>query len=144
MIQEARSLIGPDAFDACQVTHRRGQASPTPPAQLQRLMMLADYALETATKMGAQRPWQMPVWPIVELQTVIAVLQRWQHHPAWSALVSALPSEFEHTVAHLVMASYLVDAGNGVGIGKPVGRVGMKVPDMWVQAGFEQTSRPGG
>lgn len=134
MITEARTLVGPHAFDACQAKHRKGQASPTPPAQPHRLMMLADYVLETARKMEAPRPWQMPVWPIVELQTILAVLQRWQTHAAWSGLVSALPTEFEHTVAHLVMASYLVDAGNGVGIGKPEGMVGVKVPDMWVQA----------
>jgi hypothetical protein len=134
MVENVRNLVGSQAFDACEATHRRGQVSPTPPLQSHRLMMLADYVLETAGKMEAAEAWEMPVWPVIELHTIIGILERWRHHPVWPALRAVLLSEFEHTVAHLVMASYLVDAGNGVGIGAPEGRIGVKVPDMWVQA----------
>src|SRR5205085_319306 len=44
----------------------------------------------------------------------------------------SLASEFEHTINHLVVASYLVDSNNGVGIGRPEG-AGVKVPDVWIQ-----------
>ncbi|MBC3504204.1 hypothetical protein HU761_22730 [Pseudomonas sp. SWRI59] len=43
------------------------------------------------------------------------LLRRWQHHPLISLLSKASIVEFHHTIALLVTASYLTDAGNAIG-----------------------------
>jgi hypothetical protein len=63
----------------------------------------------------------------------VALFDRWRNHPAWPELVRSLvtPAEAQHAVMLLVTVSYLVDAGNGVGI-VTQDSSGRRIADLWV------------
>jgi len=66
--------------------------------------------------------------------TTVSVFDRWKHHPAYARIVSSLQNgdAVQHAVTTLLVASYLVDAGNGVGVVDDNG-LGGRIPDVWVR-----------
>jgi hypothetical protein len=71
---------------------------------------------------------------LAELVTTASVFDRWQRHPAYARIVSSLQNgdTVQHAVMTLLVASYLVDAGNGVGVVDEAGLRG-RIPDIWVR-----------
>ncbi len=116
---EAADLLG-DSYTKLRAADRRGQSSRTPPAKRHRLVELVSYAEDAADSMerASNRPIDLDGDRLSELITTTALFQRWRHHPAWPKLVATLSTatEGQHTVMLLASASYLADAGNGVGI----------------------------
>ncbi|MCH7343433.1 hypothetical protein LZ017_08585 [Pelomonas sp. CA6] len=65
------------------------------------------------------------------LHTLLGLLPRWQHHERFPAIRAALLSEFNHSMAQLIAASYLAEAGNRIGFGEPRAGGG-RSPDMFI------------
>ncbi|MCA1707887.1 MAG: hypothetical protein LC808_33275 [Actinobacteria bacterium] len=129
------ALLG-DRHEKLLAGHMRGLASPTPPRTPNRILELVDYARKTAVALEEHvEPDRLELDGdlMSELWATVSMFHRWRFHPAWSALVASLtnPTEVQHSVMTLLVASYLVDSGNGVGIvtdGAP-GRIS----DLWAQ-----------
>ncbi len=66
------------------------------------------------------------------------MMRRWRHHPNWQAVARSLASgeDPHHTLILLNVASYLVDANNGVGIHDDP-REDL-IPDMWVEPNLDE------
>lgn len=130
------ALLG-DRYEKLLRSHRRGLASLTPPGIQHRLVELIDYAKTTAVAIAEHDdpdPLDIDGDLITELMTTVTLFHRWRFHPAWPALVASLtnPTEVQHSVMTLLVASYLVDSGNGVGIVENEQLQG-RVPDLWAQ-----------
>lgn len=128
-------LLG-DRYPRLVAADERGRASPTPPRRRHRLIELIDYAEVAASLLEQRRGAEQVELDgnlLSELFTTTALLRRWRNHPAWPRLVDTLASdtEVQHTVMVLAVASYLVDAGNGVGI--VVDDAGSRVADIWTE-----------
>jgi len=56
------------------------------------------------------------------LFAILGVLERWSQNIAWPTILNSLldPTLFVHTVLVLVVASYLVDAGNDLALERPL------------------------
>lgn len=129
------TLLG-DRYEKLLCGHRRGLASPTPPRIQHRLLELIDYARTTAVAMAehvGSDPLDIDGNLISELWTTVTMFHRWRYHPEWTALVASLtnPTEVQHSVMTLLVASYLVDSGNGVGIVR--NEMQGRIPDLWAQ-----------
>jgi hypothetical protein len=135
LASQAKDLLG-EEYAALQTADRRGQASPTPPPRRHRLIDLIAFAEDTATAIetfGAATATTVDANRLAELVGTVAMFARWRNHPAWPELVHSLSTQTEgqHALMLLVIASYLVDAGNGVGI-VPHGMKG-RISDIWVE-----------
>jgi hypothetical protein len=132
---QAKGLLGA-RYSPLLAADRRGLASATPPPQRHRLVELIAFAEDTAavleTSDGATRV-EVGGDRLSELVATVALFDRWRNHPAWPELVRSLvtPAEAQHAVMLLVTASYLVDAGNGVGI-VTQDSSGRRIADLWV------------
>lgn len=89
-------------------------------AQLQR--SVADGVLDLNAADGSA---------LATLHSLVGLLPRWQHHERFAAIRAALVSEFNHSMAQLLAASYLADAGNRIGFGQPAPGGG-RSPDMFI------------
>ncbi len=135
LASQAKDLLG-EEYTALQAADRRAQASPTPPLRRHRLIDLIAFAEDTATAIetsGDTATTTVDANRLAELVGTVAMFARWRNHPAWPELVHSLSTQTEgqHALMLLVIASYLVDAGNGVGI-VPNGGKG-RIPDIWVE-----------
>lgn len=127
-----------DRLASLTASDARATKSPTPPGQRQRIIELISFARVTADAFY-NAPGQTPP-PVdvdgellAELTSLIGMLDRWNNHPAMPDLLATLSHQTEpqHTLMLLVIASYLADAGNGVGL--YFGETPGKVADMWLQ-----------
>jgi hypothetical protein len=77
---------------------------------------------------------------LAESITVLTVARRWRNHPAWLGLRASLTSESEppHTIMLLTVASYLVDANNGVGVHVNTSRQNATTADLWIEPDLSQ------
>jgi uncharacterized Zn finger protein (UPF0148 family) len=133
LAEDLVALLG-DRYGKLLAGHQRGLASPTPPRTPHRLLELIDYARKAAVALAEHvEPERLDLDGnlISELWTTVTMFHRWRFHPAWPSLVASLtnPTEVQHSVMTLLVASYLVDSGNGVGI-VTVGPPG-RIPDLW-------------
>lgn len=115
---------------------RRGISSSTPPSRRHRLMELIELAEESAQRLesnGESVTINLDGDGLAELVATVSVFDRWQHHPAYPRLVDSLQNqdEVQHAVMTLLIASYLVDAGNGASVVDDDGVRG-RIPDIWV------------
>lgn len=134
--QALASLLG-SAYEELRAADRRGQLSRTSPPRRHRLMQLDDFLEHTANALESLRPTSRLIIDgdaLGEVMAITSLLDRWRNHPAWQRLVNTLrdANELRHTITVLILASYLVDAGNGVGIvfQASAGRVA----DLWLQS----------
>jgi hypothetical protein len=132
-----RSLLGVD-YERLEMSDARGRRSRTPPATRHRIIELERFAADTATRLGAwdgHSRFNLNGDLVAEAITALTFPNRWQHHPAWPALRATLASESEapHTVMMLTAASYLVDAGNGVGVYVTTSRQNVSTADLWIE-----------
>jgi hypothetical protein len=65
------------------------------------------------------------------LQIVLVVLSRWQHVDRFPAIQAALLYEFHHSIAQMVFATYMADAGNDIGFSAPH-KEGGRSPDLFI------------
>lgn len=56
----------------------------------------------------------------------------WGHHPRFALTASTLAASFLHTVPQLIVAAYLYEAGNRVGLATS-GEKGTPIPDLYVR-----------
>lgn len=136
--RELIDLLG-QRYLKLQATDLRGRQSPSPPKNRQRVIELISFARETAAALERRSPLGNVALDgdmLSELITMTAMLKRWRHHPAWSSIIQTLSHETEplHSLVLLTVASYLVDANNGVGL--HLETAGGKVPDMWLAPGL--------
>lgn len=129
-------LLG-ERYEPLDAADQRGLRSSTPPARRHRLIELIKFAEDAAQRLesGAiPATIDLDGDALAELVTTVSVFDRWQHHPAYARIVSSLPNgdAVQHAVTTLLVASYLVDAGNGVGIVDDDG-LGGRIPDIWVR-----------
>lgn len=134
---QLRDLLG-DGYESLRGSDDRGRRSKTPPAYRHRILELIDFASDAAAEVGGDRNGRLGEIDgnlLAEALTVLAVTRRWQHHPAWPTLRASLASDGEapHTTMLLTVASYLADAGNGVGIYTNSVHQRASTADLWVE-----------
>lgn len=131
----AVALLG-DQYDALVEADKRGRSSPTPPTRRHRMIELIQCARRAATQLDQRQPGAgiaLDANVLSELVTVVTLFRRWSKHPTWCKLVTTLghETELQHSLMLLAVASYLVDAGNGVGV---VGEEGTgRIADLWTE-----------
>ena len=135
LADELQKLLGRQ-YDKLRASYERGRSSPTPPTEVHRLVHLIDYAREVSARLARHdgtSTLTLDADLICELLITRDVFRRWRNHPEWPALVQALasPLNVQHNVMTLAVASYLADAGNGVGL-VPSPASG-RIPDIWIQ-----------
>jgi len=130
LASEASALLG-ERFSHLKAADVRGRLSPTPPARRHRLIELIDDALATAADLD-QGGRIVNSDYLSELSTCVSLFRRWRHHPAYQHLLKTLTdgAEVQHTIMLLAVASYLSDAGNGVGI--VFRQSNQRIPDLWL------------
>jgi hypothetical protein len=135
MASDAERLLGSRAVGLI-AKDERGRKAKTPPRRRHRVVELWTYTREVADEMDRsdKPPGALAVDKFSELTTMLTMFDRWRHHPAYSALIASLADgiEVQHTVMLLVVASFLADAGNGVGLvtGKAAGG---RIADLWIE-----------
>ncbi len=135
LVARAVHLLG-ERYDRLRASDARGQSSPTPPARRNRLIELISYAEEAAHALEMQTPDKtvaLDANKLSELYAIVDQFERWRNHPAWPQLVVGLANETEvqHSFILLVIASYLRDAGNGVGL--VFEEASGRIPDLWIE-----------
>lgn len=120
LAQKAIELLG-DEYEKLAASDCRGLLSPTPPPRRHRIVELIAHAQNLAevysnTGSGLAKPADAVL--LTELMAIVGLFDRWKNHPAYAQLLATLKSDVDvpHTVMTLAVASYLADAGNGVGI----------------------------
>jgi hypothetical protein len=80
-------------------------------------MQLLDAVQAGITSFVAGEP-TLDAVAIGELHLALTVLERWKDNPSWPSILRTLenPTDFRHAVVSLTAASFLIDAGNDVGI----------------------------
>lgn len=137
-----RDLLG-DEYESLRDSDEKGRLSKTPPAARHRILELIDFARDSAARcqdLDPRRPVEIDGNLLAESLTVLAVAWRWRHHPAWPVLRASLASDGEapHTTMLLTVASYLADAGNGVGIHTNTARQKVSTADIWLEPDLSQ------
>lgn len=112
LIDKVRSSVG-DSFDQLLFSDALGQKSATPPKQRNALAETIERVRDCARELEKPSPSIDPR-SIVELQSLVTVLNRWSGHPLWPEISAGLANEYCHTVITLSAASFLEDAGNSV------------------------------
>lgn len=135
-------LLG-DEYERLEQADARGRLSRTPPASRHRLIELIDFVRTTANALRSRESSahiDLDGDLLAEAVTVLAAASRWGKHSAWPALQAALASDAEapHTVMLLTVASYLVDADNGVGLHVNTSRQHVSTADMWIEPSLDQ------
>lgn len=142
MADDICALLGDD-YERLEMADARGRRSKTPPPNRHRLIELIEFARRAAdelSKWDGAGQISLDGNLLAESITVLAATRRWRHHPAWPTLRSSLASETEppHTVMLLTVASYLVDANNGVGVHVNTSRQNVATADMWIEPDLSQ------
>lgn len=137
-----QSLLGIE-YDRLHEADARGLRSPTPPRSRQRLVELIEFARAAARDLAdwdGRGGVSLDGNLLAESVTYLSAAQRWRNHPAWPAMRASLASETEppHTIMLLTVASYLVDANNGVGVHVGNSRQNVAIPDMWIEPALGQ------
>lgn len=136
--ESLKSLLGED-YGPLEDADRRGRQSPTPPKSRNRLVELVEFARETAELLGEGGPGlELNGDLLSESIAVLAMASRWGNHPAWPSLRKSLVSEAPHTIMLLTVASYLVDANNGVGVHVSESRQNQTTADVWIEPDLSQ------
>jgi hypothetical protein len=134
MASKAAELLG-DRYADLLAVDEKGRKSETSPLRRHRLIELITYAREAADEMDAkdEQPMNLDADSMSELSQTITLFDSWRHHPVWPELVSTLADETEghHTVMLLGVATYLADAGNGIGLVTHSDGDGARIPDLW-------------
>jgi hypothetical protein len=136
LASDAAGLLG-DRYEDLRKRDRHGQSfKSTPPSRRHRLIELIAFAKEAADRMEQAEPdgsVELDGNQLSELVATVSLFVRWRNHPAWPLLVKTLSSitEGQHSVMVLNVASYLVDAGNGVGLVFKEGKG--RIADLWVR-----------
>lgn len=131
----AIDLLG-ERYAALLEADERGRASATPPLRRHRLVELIEYVHEAAELLArGPRGGELTLDGnlLSEFITLVSLFRRWSNHPVWPRLVTSLLNETEvqHSVMLLAVASYLADAGNGIGL---VGDTeGGRIADLWAE-----------
>jgi hypothetical protein len=120
VLTEVENLI-PELLDRIRPTYERALASPTPPRTTHRLLRLMDRVEASAESLRDDDVSRLDHLALHELRAAVQLLKRWQKDPAWPDLVASMkePTNYEHTMVTLAMASMLTDTGNGVGLQRP-------------------------
>jgi hypothetical protein len=126
----AQSLLGERYADLIAKDERRRNSA----TQRHRLTALLTYAREAADalELAAGGPMALDGDLLAELAMTLSLIDRWSNHPTAADLVGTLadPTEGQHTVMMLAVASNLADTGNHVGLEThAVG--GGRIPDIW-------------
>ena len=120
-IQRCVQFMGEAVFRRLVKTKNKSSLSTTPKSKLNRLIDVIEYARCQVAEMrdrGSERIDSLDVDKISELLAVSTMLERWKHHPAWSDLCKTLADvdNVYHTLIQLIVASSLVDSGNGISL----------------------------
>jgi len=135
LIGRAKDVLGP-VFETLAARDGRGKAaSRTPPKMRHRIMELID-EIETSARSFESGDPSINATALVELQLVLDLFARWHEDPGTAKILDDLenPAAYAHAIVTLAAASFLTDAGNGVGFGKE-GAHGERIPDLWVATG---------
>ncbi len=139
--RQLRSLLGAE-LERLREADARGQKSHTPPNRRHRVIELIEFAERTARELDAQSGssrFSVDGNLLAESITLLAAASRWVNHPAWPALQASLASgEAVHTGMLLTIASYLVDANNGVGVHVGPSRQNATTADIWTEPDLSQ------
>ncbi|MET7878741.1 hypothetical protein ABZS52_17615 [Micromonospora profundi] len=132
----AAGFLG-EGYEMLRAADERGMKSSTPPPRRHRLVELisyAEHASELLSRAGAPERVELSADYLCELRATTTAFDRWRHHPAWPHLVATLgtATEGQHSVMMLTLASYLVDADNGVGILADNATSG-RIADLWLE-----------
>lgn len=129
-----RAILGTD-HEKLEKADALGRASKTPPRSRHRLIELLEFAEAAAQTLQQAETGTTSIDAnlLTELMTVQACATRWRNHPAWASLRQALISETLHTTMLLAVASYLVDANNGVGIHVNPTEQNATTADIWLE-----------
>jgi hypothetical protein len=135
LVAKATGWLG-DNYQRLRASDRLGLASSTQPPHRHRLIELIDYAEDAARALKSHKPGDqldLDGPKITELHGLIGLLDRWKNHHALRKLVADLSSEtaVHHTLLLLAVASYLCDAGNGVGLFSEESAT--RVADLWLE-----------
>lgn len=125
-----------DSYERIRAAYQRKLAARADAAVQHRLIHLREYVLSAAASLRAQDgPGNLTLDGdlLSEAWATVTMFRRWQFHPTWPELARSLvdPTSVQHTVMTLLVASYLVDSGNGVSISAS-NRAG-RIPDLWAQ-----------
>ena len=142
MAESLRSLLG-DEYQRLADADIRGRASRTRPSSRNRLIELVEFSESTARVLAdwnGQGNVNLNGDLLAESVTVLHASCRWRYHPAWPSLRATLASitEAPHTIMLLTMASYLVDANNGIGIHISPSRQQATAADIWIEPDLSQ------
>src|SRR5262249_39818422 len=101
------------------------------PASRHRLIELIENAVATAADLDQGGQFVNGDY-LSELYMCVSLFTRWRNHPAYPHLLKTLADgqEVQHTIMLLAVASYLADAGNGVGI--VFRQSNRRMPDLWL------------
>jgi hypothetical protein len=116
-IMRAQELLGAE-FDSLMAEADRGRrASNTPPGNPHRLMELVEMVRRSAESLQTSAP-SIDAIAVAELHSALSLLERWRNHPAFKEIKRSMkdPRNFPHTIITLAAASFLLDAGNPVGL----------------------------
>ena len=144
LADQLRAMLG-DNYQKLREADNRGRRSPTPPPRRQRLIELIEFVEQASIQLSDSGRYMREVALsgdlLAESITAANVADRWHRHPAWPALRTTFASstEAEHTIMLLAVASYLVDANNGVGLHVHGERTGAKVADIWLEPDLNET-----
>jgi hypothetical protein len=135
IVARARALLGGLFDDLDAIDSRVRMATGRSTHRRHRLMELIESVRRSARSLRGGHP-AIDVTSIVELNVALDLLERWRNDPAWPAIIRSLknPTDFPHAIVTLAAASYLTDAGNGVGI-QSDGTSHARVPDLWIAVG---------
>lgn len=134
LADDLTDLLG-NKFEKLWLRDQRGLRSKSPPSRRHRQVELITYVRGAAAalqKLGTDGRTALDGNLLAEAILTRSLFQRWQNHPFYSGLVRDLADETsgQHAVMLLGVASYLVDAGNGVGIESGEGSTG-RIADLY-------------
>jgi hypothetical protein len=112
MIDVVRTVVG-DTLDRLILSDTLGRNSPTPPKHRHPLAEIVETVRESARSLETLSP-TIDARSVVEMHSLVSILQRWSDHPLWPQIGAALANEYSHTVITLAAASILQDVGNAV------------------------------
>jgi hypothetical protein len=130
LVEDIKRLLG-KKFEPAWASHQRGVASATPPRTPARPIRAIASVLESVERLTRTEP-RLDISSIVELVAVRDLASRWQRHPLFDSVGPYLLNEYSHAVIALLVADFLVRAGNGVAA--PTGGAG-RGPDLRVCIG---------
>ena len=134
LIARVAALLGAEYARLKSIDQRGQRATRTPPKNRNPLMALiadVESAAEDIEKGG--RFAHASLAAIAELDSLLTSIERWSNHPQWPRLAKTLKTqEATHLIALLLVASYLSEVGNAVGIVDD-SRASTSMPDLFLR-----------